>query len=651
MTSVIADGVAITVSIGFSTSAGNNTVPIGSTLSSITYTDVTSDVRRLSIKRGRSSELDDFTTGNCQIIFGNEDRKFDPEYTSGPYYGKLTPGRPIRIQATAPGDIGQTIFQGYVDQWDQEYTNPNDATASVTASDSFKILNQITLPSYWEYQIREDGPTAWFRFDDGDTPTAPFETISSSSAGVWKTSAGASTTGAASSSLVVGDSSVSALFDGTDYIEIPIGFMPFNLYNYLAKTVECWISTSTTTDGSYGIFYRPGYEYTIAIGMVVSGGVGIIQGQFGSVSGISISYAETSNVKVNDGKPHHIVLRFNWSTSTSELWVDGILATSSTSFTNTDSGQSNIVVGKAYTSSVTSTFNMASGFVGTIDELALYSTVALTATQIANHYAIGKGNYLTGQTASARITTLLTMADWMSDGSTLSTATATVQGINTENETLLTALKKCETADQGRLFCNREGLVQYISHSSLATNSTSNTSQRTFGDGTGELPYLDLGFVYNDRLIYNRSTIGRANGATAVINDTSSQTQYFIRTDSLSGLINDTNDQIDGIARIRVATYKQPNLRIEQMRFTPRRLPSMYGTTITDDIGTRITVKRRPQGIGSAISKELIIEGITHDIDVSSWVTTYNLSPAPLPLLVLDSATYGVMDSTNLLGY
>jgi hypothetical protein len=427
--------------------------------------------------------------------------------------------------------------------------------------------------------------------------------------------------------------------------------MPYTFVDYLAKTVECWISTETTTDGKYGIFYKPANEFTLALGMVVTGGVGVIQGQIGTGGGVNQSSVHTSSVTVNDGKPHHLVLRFDFGASVSQLWVDGVLATTTTTFTNISQDELNIVVGKPYTSSATATYNMTSGFIGTVDELLFYSTSALTSTEIANHYAIGKGNYLTGQTASARITSLLAMADWMSDGSTLSTATATVQGVNTENETLLSALKKCETADQGRLFCNREGLVQYISHSNLATNSTSNTSQRTFGDGTGELPYLDLGFVYNDRLIYNRSTVSRANGATAVINDTSSQTQYFIRTDSLSGLVNDTDDQIDGIARIRVATYKQPALRIEQMRFTPRRLPSMYGTTILDDIGTRITVNRRPQGVGSVISKELLIEGITHDIDVSSWVTTYNLSPAPLPLLVLDSTTYGVMDSTNLLGY
>ena len=45
MPAEIADGVQITVAIGFSTGAGNNTVPLGSTLSSITYTDVSTAVR------------------------------------------------------------------------------------------------------------------------------------------------------------------------------------------------------------------------------------------------------------------------------------------------------------------------------------------------------------------------------------------------------------------------------------------------------------------------------------------------------------------------------------------------------------------------------------------------------------------------------
>ena len=650
MSATIADGVVFTVEIGFSTTAGSGTIPINSTLSSITWTDVSSDVRSCSIKRGRSSELDSFNTGSCQITFANALRNYDPEYASGPYYGKLTPGRPIRIRATPPSGSATGIFFGFIDQFNQQYTNPTDATAIVTASDAFKVMNLITLPSYWEYETRADGPTAWFRFDDGSAPTTALDSISLASAGTWLTNAGAPTTGASTGSLVSGDSSVSAVFDGTDHIKIPIGYMPFSFIDYLAKSVECWISTSTTTNGSYGIFYRPGYEYTMAIGMVVSGGVGTIQGQWGTVAGVNQTTAETSTVTVNDGKPHHIVLRWDWNTNAHQLWVDGILATSSTSFSNTTPTETEMVVGKAFTSSATAAYNMASGFVGTVDELALYSTTALTTTQIATHYAIGKGTYLAGQTAAERMATLLLMAGWPSDAKNLSSATSTVQGIDTQGKTLLSALKECEAADQGRLFTDGSGRLAFISHDTLAKTTTYNTSQRTFGDSPGELPFVDIEFVYNDQLVRNRAIAERNNGATATVNDTTSQGQYFIRTDSQTGLINDGDQAMADIARVRLATYKQPAMRIESLGVSPRANTTIYTGLIGDEIGTRITVKRRPQGVGSVISKELLIEGVQHDISPMNWSSTYNLSPAPLAFFVLNSSTLGVLD-TNLLGY
>lgn len=649
MSVTLADGVVLTVEIGFSTSAGANTIPLNSTLSSINWTDVSADVRSCSIRRGRSSELDSFNTGSCQITFANADRKYDPEYASGTYYGKLTPGRPIRVRATPPSGSATGIFFGFVDQWNQQYDQPNDAIAVVTASDAFKVMNLITLPSYWEYLIRYDGPTAWFRFDDGSAPSTAFDSISQTSAGTWLTNAGAPTTGASTSSLVVGDSSVSAVFDGTKYIKIPIGYMPFNFNDATAKAVECWISTSTTTNGSYGIFYHPYAEFTIAIGMVVSGGVGTIQAQWGSVSGIAVATAITSTVTVNDGKPHHILM--NWSSGVlQQLWVDGVLASSSTSFSTTSSTETDVVVGKAYTSSATSTYNMTSGFVGTIDELAFYGTQYLLSSQVSARYQIGKGTYLAGQTSDQRINNLLLMAGWPSDGKNLSTATSTVQGINTEGKTLLAALKECEAADQGRLFIDGAGRVAFISHNALATTANYKNSQRTFGDSAGELPFTDIEFVYNDQLVKNRVIVSRSNGATATVNDSTSQGQYFIRTDSQSDLILDTDSQVADIANVRLVTYKQPSMRVQSLGVSPRANTTIYTGLIGDEIGTRITVNRRPQGVGSVISKQLLIEGVSHEIGSRTWSSTYDLSPAPLSFFILDDATFGVLDS-NYLGY
>lgn len=868
MSVTIADGVVLTAEIGFSTTAGSGTVPINSTLSSITYTDVSDYVRSVQIKRGRSSELDSFTTGSCQVLLDNRTRIFDPEqipyvylpgvsgnyvstpdaavldvtgdidiavrvamddwtpsvivyflskgwtttnlaysfystngtgrlvfyytengttaksststvapaftngqagwvratmdvddgagnrvakfYTApdsfdyptewtqlgatrttagttsifagtneirlgmrgdglsrlagkfyraivkngidgtavadfdatkfatsasttcvaetgetwtlnksgsgtvlvaGPYVAGLTPGRPIRIQATPPGGSAETIFQGYVDQWDQQYTNPSDAVAVVTASDAFKVMNLITLPSYWEYSVREDSALAWYRMDEVAGSTSIFDTISGANVGSWYTTALGASSSLSTSSIVPTDSNLAAQFDGDRYVSAP-GFSISRAYNAgFSMAVSGWIQTSTTTDGRYGIFSAASFiaETRTAFGMVVSGGVGTIQAQIGDNLSFNSCTIISSAVTVNDGKPHFIYARRTNSGTATRLWVDGVEATSSTTTTaDTDSNPKDIV-GGPFTGTSGGTYDFTSNFNGTIDEL-VFDGSDLTDAQIVDRYAMGNGTYLTGQISSARITSLLTMAGWMSDGTDLTTATSTVQGIDTQGKTLLSALKECEDADQGRLFIDGSGKVAFISHNALATTAAYNTSQRTFGDSTSELPFTDIEFIYNDQLVKNRVVSSRQNGPTFTTNDTTSQGQYFIRTDSQSGLINDTDQAIVDAANVRLALYKQPSMRIESLGFTPRADTTIYTGLIGDELGTRITVNRRPQSVGAVISKELLIEGVQHDIAPMMWSSTYNLSPAPLDFFILDSSMFGVLN-TNLLGY
>lgn len=651
MSVTLADGVVLTVEIGFSTTAGSGTVPINSTLASITWTDVSSDVRSCSIKRGRSSELDSFTTGSCQITFANADRKYDPEYASGTYYGKLTPGRPIRIKATPPSGSATGIFFGFIDQFNQQYTNPSDATAIVTASDAFKVMNLITLPSYWEYQVRADSALAWYRMDEVAGSTSIFNTISGANVGSWFTTAGAASSSLSTSSIVPTDSNLAAQFDGGRYVSATGSSLSRSYNTGLAMAVSAWIQTSTTTDGRYGIFSAASFvaENRTAFGMVVSGGVGTIQAQIGDNFSYGSCSVISSAITVNDGKPHFIYARRTNSGTATRLWVDGVEATSSTTTTAANDSNPKDIVGGPFTGTSGGTYDFTSNFTGIIDEI-VFDGSNLTDAQIVNRYAIGKGTYLTGNTASARITSLLTMAGWMSDGTNLTTATSTVQGIDTQGKTLLSALKECETADQGRLFIDGSGKVAFISHNALATTATYNTSQRTFGDSTSELPFTDIEFIYNDQLVKNRVVIGRQNGPTFTTNDTTSQSQYFIRTDSQSGLINDTDQAIVDAANVRLALYKQPAMRIQTLGVNPRANTTIYTGLIGDEIGTRITVKRRPQSVGTVISKELLIEGVSHDIGPMSWSSTYNLSPAPLAFFILNSSTFGVLD-TNLLGY
>jgi hypothetical protein len=653
MTATIGDGVVLTVEIGFATTSGNGLVPLGGNLTDIVWTDVSTSVRSVSTKRGRSSELDSFTAGSANVTFSNAARTFDPEYSAGPYFGKLTPGRPIRISAQYAAGATTSLFFGFVESWDQQYAPPADAICVVTASDAFKVLNQLTLPHYWEHYIGTESPTAWFRFDDGDIPETALDSVSQIPTGVWYEQNGTPATGAGGDSLLANDSSVCATFDGTTYLGLPSESFKYDDDNYLNLSLECWISTTTETDGNYAIFHKYGFDSIIAIGMVVSGGVGTIQVQVGYLGspGLTIVYGSTR--RVNDGNRHHIAICSDWDLGLN-VYVDAFSATLDDSYGiifDTYGFIPDARVGYPFSPSSDSTFNFPLPFVGSVDELIYYSNQTLSANDVLIRRNIGKGTLGAGDLASARATSVLNIAQWMTDARAITASGSTVQGYNTQGKTVLAALQECEAAEQGRLFIAADGDVRFIARQELSTSSSYNVPSRTYGDDSGELPYLDIAFVYNDDLIRNVVSVSRANGATVTLEDTTSQGQYFVRSDSLSDLITNDDTFSSDVANARLQFYKQPSSRVESLSVNPRSNPaSLYPAVIGDEIGTRITVKRRPQGVGSAISKELMIEGISHTISPDTWTTTYNCSPAPTVYFLLDSASFGVLN-TNLLGY
>jgi hypothetical protein len=654
MSATLIDGVVFTVEIGFSTSAGTNRVPLGSTLASINWTDVSAYVRNVSTSRGRSSELDTFQTGSASITLSNADRRFDPEYTAGPYYGALTPLRPVRIRAQYGAGATTNLFFGWIEQWPQTYENPTDATVTITASDGFKVLNLLTLPSLWDFQVAADGVTEWFKFDDGDKPTVAFDSATNNIGGTWQELYGYTPAGDSAGSLIENSTTPSAVFGGLNWINCARSQPVVRLPETANKiTVEFWIQTTHATAGDYAIM---GGGRDFGVGMTVNGaGVGVIRGFFNDpVLGIYPTMT-TTTTQVNDGRPHHVVMVFDYTISRG-IYVDGIYfggayetyPTFSSSFEGTSDTYK---IGWIFQPFTTAADNFTSGLKATIDELCVYDGVALSAAQVANHYAIGRGTYGAGQRTDQAISAVLELAEWMTDGTELATGSSTVQSINTQNKTPLAVAQECEAAEQGRLFIDRDGKVRFISRNAFATSSTYNTSQYTFGDSTGELGYTSLQFEFNDRLIFNRSVVGRKDGATAIFNDTTSQGEYFIRTSDVTDLIVNTDQQIVDIANARLSAYAQPKLRVEQLTFTPRQSPvALYPVAIGVEIGTRITVNRRPQGVGSLISKQVIVEGISHTITPDGWETTFTLSPVFVATFILDSATFGVLDS-NQLGY
>lgn len=102
--------------------------------------DVTSKVRSVSVKRGRSRQLDRFVSGSANITLDNRDRAFDPTNASSAYYGSIVPGKQITIDRD-----GADIYVGNVADWNFMYDLGGDATAEPSCTDGFAYLAQQTV--------------------------------------------------------------------------------------------------------------------------------------------------------------------------------------------------------------------------------------------------------------------------------------------------------------------------------------------------------------------------------------------------------------------------------------------------------------------------------------------------------------------------
>lgn len=90
-----------------------------------------------TIKRGRTGgTLSQADVGGMSLVLDNSSKRFLPEYSAGPLYGNLKPGKEVRLRA----NYGRCVSLNGTDQY----------LAMATDDPSFKITSQITVGA-WVY--------------------------------------------------------------------------------------------------------------------------------------------------------------------------------------------------------------------------------------------------------------------------------------------------------------------------------------------------------------------------------------------------------------------------------------------------------------------------------------------------------------------
>jgi hypothetical protein len=99
--------------------------------------DVTDDVRSITVRRGRSRELERYQAGAATVVLDNKDRKYDPAAGTAvtPFGASMRPRKAVQITSN-----GAAVFNGVVDDWDLNYSLQGDHVASVKITDGFVFL-------------------------------------------------------------------------------------------------------------------------------------------------------------------------------------------------------------------------------------------------------------------------------------------------------------------------------------------------------------------------------------------------------------------------------------------------------------------------------------------------------------------------------
>ena len=265
---------------------------------------------------------------------------------------------------------------------------------------------------------------------------------------------------------------------------------------------------------------------------------------------------------------------------------------------------------------------------------------------------------VTEQLASARLVALLALPEvnafQLPGEQNIETSTITLGGAaayTVPNGTSVAAYTaKINESVQGRIFIARDGVFTFQDR----IGNTLSASAADFHDDGTAIPFDNVGISFEANQVINRASVTHAGASSPEIaEDLTSQATYFIQTTAISDALvhNDA-------AALDLANYLlvgQPEARYTNVSTLFASLTDAQRDTVAVlEIGNTVTIEKSftSGNTITSLAQELAIEGIQHEIDLSTGhrITLFT-SPTTLVFeLILDDLVYGTIDTENVLG-
>lgn len=244
------------------------------------------------------------------------------------------------------------------------------------------------------------------------------------------------------------------------------------------------------------------------------------------------------------------------------------------------------------------------------------------------------------QLTSARVSAILNRPEvaFSTALRSIGTGVATCGTVAYDDATnVLSALNDVATAEGGRLFVDRSGLVTFDPRVGAASGS----AVAIFG-GTAGLPIQSLTNEYGAETVLNRVAV-QIDGGTAsnVVSGTASQDEYGIKTLALTGVPLVDNAAGSALASFLLSKFENPTVQFSGFTVLLNALTAAQQEVVAGlDIGDLVSVSKTFNvGSPSTVSQNVVVESIRHSINPSRHDVTVGLGQIRLAF---------VLDTSNL---
>ena len=249
-----------------------------------------------------------------------------------------------------------------------------------------------------------------------------------------------------------------------------------------------------------------------------------------------------------------------------------------------------------------------------------------------------------GQTTGTRIAKILDDVQFPTPMRQLATGDATCIADPGTVRTTLEAIKNVEFSEGlGAFYMSPDGTAVFKSRSEV-TASLGDTAI-DFNQTTG-IPYRQVRYSFDDKLIINSATFNRVGGTAQNVFSQASIDKYFPHSINQDNLVAETDAQVLGAAQNYVNSRRETTIRIDELAIDLLDPNVPTDTIIGLDYFDNLKITNVTEQ-GSTIVKTLQAQGFAWDIGpnkMSCVVTT--LEPL-IDGVIIGSTTYGIIGQST----